>query len=207
MENNLVDAVSNLDEQNAYRIVKEKLNSGETPLEIVEQCRQGVETVGDKYSNSVYFLSDLVMSQEIFVNIMKILEPYFIQSAIPNGANIVIGTIEDDIHDIGKNIVVNLLRSVGFSVIDLGVDVKPEQFLKALVETKAKVLGISVTLSFSIKHVKKVIDIIKEAGLRDKVTIVIGGYPVNEKIRTYVGADYYQTNVMNTIELYKKIAL
>jgi len=98
-----------------------------------------------------------------------------------------------------------LLQSAGINVYDLGVDVEPEQFLKALKETGASILGISVLVTYSINAVKKVVDLIKETDLREEVTIIIGGYPVNEHIKDYTGADYYQTNANKSVELIKKI--
>lgn len=206
MTNDLVDAIANLDEEMTLALVKQKINLGETPLEIIEQCKRGVEIVGQRYSEETYFLSDLIMSEEIIRRVMEILEPYFPESANENGIRVLMGTIEGDIHDIGKNIVINLLKSVGFRVYDLGVDVPPEDFINKAIETGATLLGISVLLTFSINSVKKVIKLIEEAGLRDKVTIVIGGYPVNERIREYTGADYFETDAVKAVKLFKRIA-
>ncbi len=206
MKNDLVDAVANLDEEQSLFLVKNKLDLGETPLEIIQQCRQGVEIIGQRYAQEEYFLSDLIMSEEILRGVMEILEPYFPGDAAHNGAKVVMGTIEGDIHDIGKNIVINLLRSVGFQVFDLGVDVAPEEFVKAIVQTGAGILGISVLLTFSINSVKEVIKLVKEAGLREQVTIVLGGYPLNERIREYTGADYYENDAIKAVELIKRLA-
>jgi len=207
MKEDLINAIANLEEEKALQIVKEKIKAGETPLQIVEQCRQGVEIVGKRYSEEIYFLSDLIMSEEILRRIMEILNPYFSKNTEQNGTKIVMGTIEGDIHDLGKNIIVNLLRSHGFDVYDLGVDVQPEEFIKAINETGASIIGISVLLTFSINSVKKVIDLLREAGLREKVTVLLGGYPVNERVRQFTGADYFETDAIKAIELVKEIAL
>ncbi|MBZ4687084.1 MAG: hypothetical protein PWQ96_1730 [Clostridia bacterium] len=207
MKEDLINAIANLEEEKALQTVKEKIKAGETPLQIVEQCRQGVEIVGKRYSEEIYFLSDLIMSEEILRRIMEILNPYFSKNTEQNGTKIVMGTIEGDIHDLGKNIIVNLLRSHGFDVYDLGVDVQPEEFIKAINETGASIIGISVLLTFSINSVKKVIDLLREAGLREKVTVLLGGYPVNERVRQFTGADYFETDAIKAIELVKEIAL
>lgn len=207
MKDDLIKAIANLEEEKALQIVKEKIKAGETSLEIVEQCRLGVEIVGKKYSEETYFLSDLIMSEEILRRIMDILEPYFPTYSEQTGTKIVIGTIEGDIHDLGKNIMINLLRSHGFDIYDLGVDVKPEEFVRAIKETGAQILGISVLLTFSMNSVKKVVDLLTEAGMRDQVTVVLGGYPINELIRKYTGADYFETDAVRGVELFKKIAL
>ncbi|MBP7332069.1 MAG: Methionine synthase [Firmicutes bacterium ADurb.Bin373] len=207
MINGLIKAIANLEEETTLRLVREKVESGETPLEIVEQCRKGVEIVGKRYSEEIYYLSDLIMSEEIFRGVMEILEPYFPKNTAQKEFKLIMGTIEGDIHDLGKNIVINLLRSVGFEVLDLGVDVQPGDFVECVRETGASVIGISVLLTFSINSVKKVIKLLGEAGLRDKVTVVIGGYPINERIREYTGADYYETDAVKAVELFKRIIM
>jgi methylmalonyl-CoA mutase cobalamin-binding domain/chain len=206
MKDDLIKAIANLDEDTALILVREKINAGETPLQIVEQCRIGVEMVGKGYSEETYYLSDLIMSEEIFKGIMEILEPHFTGIKQNNGVKIVMGTIEGDIHDLGKNIIISLLRSMGFEVYDLGVVVEPEQFINKIIETQATIVGISVVLTFSINSVRKVIKLMEESGLRDKITVVIGGYPVNEKVREYTGADYFETEASKAVELMKNIA-
>ncbi len=207
MNDDLINAIANLEEETTLSLVKEKIESGETPLEIVEQCRKGVEIVGKKYSEEIYYLSDLIMSEEIFRGVMEMLEPHFPKNIKQNKIQLIMGTIEGDIHDLGKNIVINLLRSVGFEVHDLGVDVQPEDFVKCVKDTGASIIGISVLLTFSINSVKKVIRLLEEAGLRDNVTVVIGGYPVNERIREYTGVDYYETDAVKAVELFKRIIM
>lgn len=207
MSKELVRAIAELDEKKSLQLAEEQIKQGTTPLEIVEQCKQGVEIVGEKYTERSYFLSDLVMSEEILKGIMEIIAPYFPdnESDEQGQIDIIMGTIEGDIHDLGKNIVIYLLRSAGINVLDLGVDVKPDQFLKSLKETGASVLGISVLLTFSIGTVKKVIELLKETDLRDEVTVIIGGYPVNSEVMKYTGADYYQTNADQAVSLIKQI--
>lgn len=205
LRNELIDAIANLEEDKALELVRRMTEEGYTSLEIVDICRVGVERVGKLYSEEQYYLSDLIMSEEIFKGIMDILQPTFEAPELRNGIKIVIGTIEEDIHDLGKNIVVNLLKSVGFDVYDLGVDVKPEQFIEKIIETGAQILGVSVVLTYSVNYMKKLIRLLEEIKLREKVTVVIGGYPVNEKIREYVGADYFENDATKVVELIKKI--
>lgn len=201
MKDALLEAVADLNEEQALTLVKERIQAGDTPLEIVELCRQGVEIVGKRYSEGEYFLSDLIMSEEILNEIMKIVEPLIPENVAQNGMTIVLGTIEGDIHDLGKNIITYLLRSSGFQVYDLGVDVSPEAFVRAVSETKAPILGISVLLSFCIGSVKKVVDLLEEAGLRDQVKVIVGGYPVNELVKEYTGVDYYANEVTKVYEI------
>ncbi|MGM0445307.1 MAG: cobalamin B12-binding domain-containing protein [Bacillota bacterium] len=207
MNKKLIHAVAELNEDKALKLVKDMVNNGATPLEIVENCKRGVEIVGKRYSNQEYFLSDLIMSEEILKEIMEIIEPYFPDNSNDdeNQVDIVMGTIEGDIHDLGKNIVIYLLRSVGINVLDLGVDVNPEEFVEQINKTKAKLLGISVLITYSIGSIKKVIELLKEANLRDDVTIIIGGYPVNDIIKEYTGADYYNTCADEAVDLIRKL--
>lgn len=207
MVNELISAIANLDEELTLSIVRTLVTAGEAPLKIIEQCRQGVQIVGQKYAEENYFLSDLIMSEEIMRGVVEILEPYFTQQSYQHGAKVIMGTVEGDIHDIGKNIVINQLRSIGFEVYDLGVDVSPEIFINKIIETGATIVGLSVLLTYSINSVKKVIRLLTESGLRDRVTIVIGGYPVNERIREYTGADYFENDAIKAVELIKRLAL
>ncbi|WP_330389423.1 cobalamin B12-binding domain-containing protein [Geosporobacter ferrireducens] len=206
LRDDLINAIIDLDEDRALLLVREEIINGATPLEIVERCRHGVELVGKRYSEEIYYLSDLIMSEEIFRGIMEILEPCFKDIEQNKGMKIVMGTIEGDIHDLGKNIIISLLRSVGFEVFDLGVDVQPEQFINKIIETGADIVGISVVLTFSINSVRKVIQMMEESGLRDKVTVVIGGYPVDKRVREYTGADYFETEASKAVELMKRLA-
>src|SRR6056297_1973043 len=206
MKKDLINAIAELEENKSLNLVKKQIDNGATPLGIVEQCRKGVEIVGKKYSNGEYFLSDLVMSEEILKGIIDIISPFF-----PDNENededidIVIGTIEGDIHDLGKNIVIYLLRSAGINVLDLGVDVKAKEFLEAIKKTEAPLLGISVLLTFSIGYVKKAIELFEEEGLRDELIILIGGYPVNKEIQKFTGADYFELDADKAVELIKKL--
>ncbi|MDR3600760.1 MAG: cobalamin-dependent protein [Desulfosporosinus sp.] len=205
MEDELQIAMAELDEDKTLLLVTERVQAGYTSMEIIESCRRGVEIVGEKYSDSHYYLSDLIMSEEILKEVMQILEPYIPVNAAQKGRSIVMGTIEGDIHDLGKNIIIYLLRSAGFQVNDLGVDVTPERFIKAVDETKASILGISVLLSFCVGSIKKVVDLLVDAGLRDKVKVVVGGYPVNQQVKEFTGADFYANDVTEALKIYHEI--
>lgn len=204
MENRLIRAMADLDEEQTLSIVQKQIASGRSSIQIVEDCRKGVEIVGQRYSAGEYFLSDLIMSEEIFKGVMKLLEPSLVTPNPPGGVPIVMGTVEGDIHDLGKNIVVYMLRSNGFQVHDLGVNVPPEKFVQAVNETGARILGLSVLLSFCVSSVKKVVDLLKEVGLRDKVKIVVGGYPVDRVVKEYTGADDYANDITQAIKILKK---
>jgi methylmalonyl-CoA mutase cobalamin-binding domain/chain len=206
MKHDLIDAMANLEEDKAIAIVRKKIDDGETAFDIVEQCRKGVEIVGKRYSEGDYYLSDLIMSEAILKEVMDIIEPHFPKNGTDsNGTKVIIGTIEGDIHDLGKNIVIYLLRSSGYKVYDLGVDVPPEKFVEAIKETGAKIVGVCVLLTFCIGYVKKLVDLLAETGLRDSVKVVLGGYPVDEQVKEYTGADYTVNDGVKALEIFKQI--
>jgi methylmalonyl-CoA mutase cobalamin-binding domain/chain len=209
MNDELIVAMADLDEEKVLELVKDKIESGETALAIIEQCRKGVEMVGDQYSNGAYYLSDLIMSEEIFKEVTEIIEPYVphnLASAQADGVKVVMGTIEGDIHDLGKNIVAYMLRSAGYQVYDLGVNVPPEKFISVLKETGTSLLGVCVLLTYCIGPVKKLVDLLEESGLRNQVAVILGGYPVNEEIQEYTGADYCTNDANKVITIFKQAA-
>ncbi len=208
MSNDLIDAMANLEEDRAIDIVRKKIEDGETAFDIVEQCRKGVEIVGKKYSEGKYYLSDLIMSEAIFKEVMDIIEPHFPKNGTEshNGTKVIMGTIQGDIHDLGKNIVIYLLRSSGYCVYDLGVDVPPERFVEAIKETGARIVGVCVLLTFCIGYVKELVDLLEETGLREKVTVVVGGYPVDEQVKEFTGVDYVSNDGVIAMEIFERIA-
>ncbi|HUW65158.1 MAG TPA: cobalamin-dependent protein [Spirochaetia bacterium] len=206
MNNDLVDSLANLDEDKALTLVRQAVDSGVSALEIVEQCRLGVEIVGRRYSDGAYFLSDLIMSEEILRCIMEIVEPLIPNNGTGNGKKIVMGTIEGDIHDLGKSIVISLLRSNGFKVYDLGVDVAPEVFLRKVRETGARMVGVCVLITYCINSIKKVVSLLKEDNLKDNVSVVIGGYPVNQRVLEYTGADYFGCDAIEAVKIFTKLS-
>ncbi len=188
-EEQLIQAIVNLDEDRALKLVQE-LQDQKSALEIINYAREAMQQVGEKFAAKEYFLADLIFSAEIFQEIMKALEPALAVTDRPAfRGKIVIGTAKNDIHDIGKNIMISLLRGEGFEIVDLGVDVREERFVEAVKKESPQVLGLSGLLTIAIDEMKKTIDALKEKGLRDKVKIIVGGGPMDDSVRVYVGAD------------------
>jgi methylmalonyl-CoA mutase cobalamin-binding domain/chain len=202
----LAHAFRDLDEKRVYTLIDEKIRRGISPFELIDECKDGMDLVGELFSEEKYYISQLMFSAEILKNVMNRLSPLLgeYQQADSLG-KVVIGTVKGDIHDIGKNIVITLLRSSGFEVIDLGVDVAAEKFVEAIKESRAKVVGMSALLSLTYPEMKHVVDAIVEAGLRDQVKIIIGGSPVNERVRQFTGADYYGEDAVIGVKLCKEI--
>ncbi len=202
----IAEALRDLDEKKVYALVDEKINQGVSALDIIEECNQGMIAVGELFSDNTYYLSQLIFSSEILKTIMSRLDPLLAGTPKKKAiGNVVIGTVKGDIHDIGKNIVVTLLRGTGFEVLDLGVSVPPEKFVEALKNSGARVLGMSALLSTTYPEMKNVVDTIHAAGLREQVKIIVGGAPVNEQVRQFAGADYYAEDAVAGINLCKEI--
>jgi len=203
----LAQALANLEEKQVYEIIDRKIVEGVNPLDMIKECNDGMIRVGELFSEGKYFISQLIYSAEILKQVMKKLDPLLagIQTRVPAGGKVVIGTVKGDIHDIGKNIVITLLKGSGFDVIDLGVDVPPEKFVQTVKESGAKVLGLSALLNFTYPMMKEVVEAVKSAGLRDQVKIIVGGTPVNEQVREYAGADYYAKDAVAGVKMCKEI--
>ena len=202
----LSKALVDLDEDKVNSIVRQKIGSGEDPLEIIKECNVGMAEIGNLFEKNEYYLSELIMSGEILKGVMAEVEPLLENvKKESSGEIVVIGTVKDDIHDIGKNIVVTLLKGTGFEVVDLGVDVPAGVFVKTIKETGAKVLGLSCLLNFTFPEMKKVVDELSAAGIRDQVRVMIGGAPCNEEVRVYVGADYFAQDAAAGIRICKEI--
>jgi 5-methyltetrahydrofolate--homocysteine methyltransferase len=202
----LFDAIVELQEKDALRIAKDKILSGEDPIAVAELCRKAISVVGDRFAKKEYFLSDLIMAGEIFKEIMEILEPQMQARARSQKkiGKVVIGTVKGDVHDIGKNIVVSVLKINGFDVYDLGVDVPPEKFVEKMREVKPEIVGMSCIMITAFESMKDAVNAIKGSGLRKKVKIIVGGGVVNEEVAQYVGADAYAKDVIQGVTLCKK---
>jgi 5-methyltetrahydrofolate--homocysteine methyltransferase len=165
-----------------------------------------MEIVGKRFENETYYLPDLVYSGEIMRRMTEVLMPEIKKS--PSKGNslgkFLIGTVEGDIHDIGKDIVVFMMDVNGFEVFDLGVDVPADEFVAKIKEVKPQVVGLSGILTISFDSMKETVDAIKAAGLRDKVKIVVGGPQVDEEVREYSGADAFRKDAVSGVALAKE---
>lgn len=184
-----VNALADLEEAKVLEITKKRIESKEDPFTILEDIRKATEIVGKRFEEGRYFVSDLIMTGEILKQVMELLRPLLGERKAGGKGKIVIGSVEGDVHDIGKNIVIALLEAEGFEVIDLGVDKPPEAFVEAIKEYNPQVVGLSGLLTEAIESMKKTVDAIRDAGLRDKVKIIIGGGRTSEEVKDYTGAD------------------
>jgi methanogenic corrinoid protein MtbC1 len=194
-----------LKEDEALKMVRDMLDSGQDPQSVLDAGRMGMETVGKRFADGEYFLPELIYSGEIFKEITEIVKPKLTQDTQAERlGKCVIGTVAGDIHDIGKDIVVFMLDISGFEVYDLGVDVPVQQFVEKIQETNAPIVGLSGFLTLAFDSMKETVEAIKEAGLRDKVKIMIGGGQIDEDIRKYSGADAYGRDAMTAVAIAKE---
>ena len=204
MSGELTKAIADLEENEALRLTREKLDNGEEPQAILEESRSGMEEVGKRFSDGTYFLPELIYSAEILKEITEIVKPKLKgETQTERLGKCIIGTVAGDIHDIGKDIVVFMLDVNGFEVYDLGVDVAPQVFADKIKETGASIVGLSGFLTLAFDSMKETIEAIKAAGLRDNVKIMIGGGQIDEDIRKYAGADAYGQDAMTAVALAK----
>ena len=202
MSENLVKALADLKEKDALQITEERLKAGEAPLDILLDARQAMELVGERFAKADYFMPDLVYAGEILKQITEIVKPGM--AVGPKAETIgkcIIGTVEGDIHDIGKDMVVFMLDVSGFEVHDLGIDVPAQAFVDKIKETNAKVVGLSGFLTLAFDTMKETVDAIEAAGLRDQVKIMIGGGQIDDMVKEYTGADAYGKDAATAISL------
>jgi len=202
---NIVDAIVELDEPAALELTDELIKSGADPVQILEMCRAGMNAVGKKFEEGEFFLSEMIMAAEIFNQIMDQIRPQLMKTVTEKKGKIVIGTVEGDVHDIGKNIVIALLEAEGFEVIDLGVDVAPERFVQAIKEHEPDIVGMSSLLTVALESTKTTVDAIEEAGLRDKVKIIIGGGRIDPHAAEYIKPDAFTDNAAYGVRLCKQL--
>jgi methylmalonyl-CoA mutase cobalamin-binding domain/chain len=197
---NITDAIVNMDEAAALHLVDEKLASGVNPIDVLEECRRGMSAVGERFERGEMYLSELFMASEIFNQITTRIKPLLSKSTGGPKGKIIIGTVEGDVHDIGKNIFASLLEAEGFDVVDLGVDIAPQRFVEAILEHKPNLVGMSSLLSTSLDAVKRTVDAITEAGLRSDVKIIVGGGRIDEQAADYIAPDAFTDNASQGVK-------
>jgi methanogenic corrinoid protein MtbC1 len=205
MSKELVNAIADMREGEALKLAKEMVAGGSEPMAILDAAREAMAIVGQRYEEGTYFLPELVLAGEMLNQITDMVKPELAKlPEIERHGKVVIGTVEGDIHDIGKDIVTFMLDVNGFDVLDLGVDVPAQKFVEAIQDFEPQVVGLSGFLTLAFDAMKETVEAIKTAGLRDEVKIMIGGGQVNEEISKYAGADAYGEHAMAGVSLAKK---
>jgi corrinoid protein of di/trimethylamine methyltransferase len=186
----LRDAIVNLDIDGVKKAAGEVVSSGIPAYKaVIEGMAKGMEIVGQKYEDGEYFLAELIMAGETMKEGMTVLEPYLKAGDIKSAGKVVIGTARGDLHDIGKNVVVTLLKAANFEVIDLGVDISADQFVEAVKKNNPDIVAMSALLTTTMIEMESVVKGLKKAGIKKKVKIIIGGAPITPEYAKKIGAD------------------
>ena len=204
----LVNSLLELEEADVLAQVRALLQAGDDPFAIIEAAEQALRLVGERYEQGDYFISSMMMAGEIFREVMELVAPVLAQQKKSyESGQVLLGTTQGDIHDIGKNIFGMLLRSHGFTVIDLGVDVSSDQFTEAALQHHPDIIAISGLLTISYESMKEIIHKIKHMEDRSLAStpVIIGGGTMNATACAFVGADYWATDAMVGVRLCRQI--
>jgi corrinoid protein of di/trimethylamine methyltransferase len=204
----LAQAVIDGEEEDAVNLAKQALDQNLDPLAcITNGLTKGIQEVGELFGSGEYYLPEMIISAEVMKAAMDILEPAMEgDQKIEVVANVVIGTVEGDLHEIGKTLVATMLSANGFKVTDIGVDKSAEEFIAAIKETKATIVGASALLTTTMLQQEQLIKSIKEAGLGDQVKVMVGGAPVSKKYAEEIGADGFAEDAISAVDLAFRLA-
>lgn len=200
----LAKAVENLDEPKVLGMLKDLVAAkpdSEIITEVVNACQEGMAIVGDLFDQKEYYVGDLIFAGELLTSAIEILKPVMGQERAAKVGKIVLATAEGDLHDIGRNIFKNMAEAAGFEVYDLGIDASPSAFVEKVLEVKPDIIGLSGLLTLALDSMKNTVDMLKEAGLRDRVKVIIGGNLVAEQACQMIGADAFTTNAAEGVKI------
>jgi corrinoid protein of di/trimethylamine methyltransferase len=203
MYQKLAQAVIDGEPEDAEALAKQALAEGIDPLTCInEGLTKGIQKVGELFSSGEYYLPELIIGAEAMKRALAVLEPAMVgdQSREVVG-RVVLGTVEGDMHEIGKTLVGTMLIANGFEVIDIGVDKKAEEFIRAVQENNADIVGASALLTTTMLQQKKLIEALEEANLKDKVKVMVGGAPVTQSFASEIGADGYAEDAISAVDL------
>lgn len=204
MKNDIIRAMEELNEELLVHSIREALQEGETVYSIQNHLNLGLELVGKKYEKGEYYIADLIVAGELVKHTLLIEGmSYNTLNGRQYVGKVAVGTVFEDIHDVGKDIFISMLNSAGFETIDLGVDVSAEKFVQVIQEEKPDIIGISGVLSMMGSNIKQIIDAIDANNLRTQVKIIVGGSSVNNKLFQYVKADSFTMDAAEGVKICK----
>ena len=192
-----------LDDEALMEEVRKQLETGVEPAEIIMACQNGMAEIGDLFAQGEMYVSDLMMAGAICKEVSEMVKPYMKGKGAASLGKVVIGTVKDDVHDIGKDIVCSMLEAAGFEVIDTGVDTPAEEFVRAAKENDVKVIGLSCLLVSCYGSIKATVEAVRAAGLDAK--IIIGGGPIDGSVQEYSGADAWAASAQDTVNYAKEV--
>ena len=182
-------------------LVKQALNEGITPKNILEEgLIHGMSIIGKKFKKNEVYVPEVLIAARAMHTGMDVLKPKLIETGVKNIGKVVMGTVQGDLHDIGKNLVEMMLEGAGFEVIDLGTDISTDKFVEAVKEHKPNIIGMSALLTTTMVNMVGVIKALDVAGLRDKVKIMVGGAPITQNYADQIGADGYSPDASSAVD-------
>ncbi len=201
------DSVVDIDFKKSKRLVRKALKDGVPPVDIVlKGLSRGMERVGELYESSEYFEAELIASGQVMQEAMEIVSPHLQSQKVESPGTFIIGTVKGDLHDIGKNMVIAMIRSAGFEIVDLGVDVDKKAFIDAINKADGRiVVAMSALLTTTMPAMKEIVEEIERQGLRGKVKILLGGRPVNEKFSADMGGDAYAKDAVAAVRVAREL--
>jgi 5-methyltetrahydrofolate--homocysteine methyltransferase len=201
MREELVNGIVELKKNEVIEMVKQLIEDGEDPEKILEDCRLGMTTVGDRFQQGDYYLAELMLSADIFKDAISLLDPLLTQTgSADNAGKVIIATLKGDIHDLGKDIFGTLLKAQGFDVYNMGVDVPPNEVLDKTKEIRPAFIGFSALITPTFERMKETIEMLESQGLRRDIKVLIGGGITTPAISDYVGADFQTIDAMSGVE-------
>ena len=201
----LSQAIEKGNRNEAKRLTQELLNAGATPLDIVEKgLVPGMAIVGEKFKNNQIFVPEILLAARAMKEAMALLEPLLARAGIKPKYTAVIGTVQGDLHDIGKNLVAMMWKGANFGVVDLGTNVPPEKFVAAAREHNAQIIGLSALLTTTMLAMKTTVRAIRGAGL-NSVKIIVGGAPITQEFAREIGADGYGSDAATAVEVVRQL--
>ena len=207
MANDLTTYVIELRRDDAVEAVKSKLEKGDDPISILDECRKGMTIVGERFQAGDYYLAELMLSAEVFKSAVAILDPHLAGARSSQSlGKVMLATPKGDIHDLGKNIVATLLKAHGFEVHDLGVDVLPETIVEKVTELQPDFVGFSALITVAFDSMKEATDMFEKAGIRDQFKLMVGGGVTTPKVKDYIGADFQTVDATEGVAYCMKVS-
>jgi methanogenic corrinoid protein MtbC1 len=204
IQNMLITSIADLDGDRALALVRHAISDGDDPMLLLSNCQEGMRQVGQRYAERKYYLSGLIMGGEIFAEMMALIRP-IVEAKISgdDSGKVLLGTVANDIHDLGKNIVNLLFTCHKFTVYDLGVDVSPEEFVKQAREIQPDLIGLSGLITSAYDSMRDTINLLHANGFH--VPIIIGGSQIDDDVCRYTSADYWVTDANEGLKLCKQL--
>ena len=201
----LREDIINYDDASIKADIEKALQEGAAPLDVLKVLSDTMKEVGDKFSRLEVFLTDLMMAGDTMKVALSVLLPKISEKDVPVKGKVLVGTVKDDIHDIGKNVVIALLTASGFEVVDIGKDVPTSKFVEEAEKTRANIVAASALMSTTMPAMKDIIDYFTSKGLRSKYKIIVGGGPVTKQYADEIGADGYAENAVDAVKLVENL--